>query len=145
MIKGTIALAVILASGVYFSGMLDARAPAPGVAANGATIDQPGNEDTSTTPYGDEECDALKERMARANLSDPDLQTKPDSFGQALRQTAKTVTRLKQMESQLRNHGCLKPGDGRFVEPRAEMKPADPAPSPSPSFGSGESFGGAGN
>jgi hypothetical protein len=144
MIKYIVGLAALLAVGAYFSGVFAARAPEPAVAST-TSSDAPWGEDTSSRAYSDDECQALKDRMTDANLGDPELRERPGSFGQALSQTAKAVTRLKKMENELRRHDCLKPGNGAFTEPRAEMKPADPEPSPTPSFGSGESFGGASN
>jgi len=132
---GTILFAGTLIAGGYFSGAFSAAAPKPAAAtadAGAGAGDASGGEDMSRTPYSDEECAALKDKLASENFDNPDLQTRPDSLGQAMRQTAVTVVRLKQMERELRRHDCIKDGDSGFKSPKAEMLPADPSYAPQP-------------
>ncbi len=119
---GTIVLATALIAGGYFSGMFNA-APKPAAASASA----PG-EDNSTAQYSEEECLQLRDRIASRYVTNSDLQGRPATLGQAVSQTAAAAAALRQMEVQLRQHGCLKEGNGKFYEPKAEMGPADPSP-----------------
>jgi hypothetical protein len=83
------------------------------------------NKMTAPPAASAETCNALIERFRDENLANPELQGRPNGFGQGVAQAARVIARLRQMEAEARARGCPIDGSGKFREVREEMKPAD--------------------